>query len=147
MCAQSDYMEYHFNESAKRLTVTTKCAPRTGGLSAFTPTRMPTPPALPRTLPCHACHSAVSTRCGCGVSSSSRSSSLQTTEKMEVRKDASKVWRGIFAILIVIPLMIIAASIPLGVMLAALEKWDFVTGFEYVISSVRFNYVVALAHH
>jgi hypothetical protein len=46
------------------------------------------------------------------------------------------LWRGIFAIIIVIPLMIIAASIPLGVMLAALEKWDFLIGFEYFISSV-----------
>jgi hypothetical protein len=46
------------------------------------------------------------------------------------------VWRGIFAILIIIPLMILAASIPLGFMLAALEKWDFLTGFEYIISLV-----------
>ena len=55
----------------------------------------------------------------------------------------ASVWRGIFAILIVIPPIIIAASIPPGV---TLEKWDFITGFEYVISSVRFNFVVTLAH-
>jgi hypothetical protein len=45
--------------------------------------------------------------------------------------------RGIVAVGVVIPLLVVACCVPLGAAFAALEGWDVRTGFEFIVSSVR----------